>query len=293
MALWDTEKNELDPAAVKPYSHKAVWWRCSHGHSWQQMVYSVAAAARTGCPYCYGRIPIVGESDLVTVMPELALEWDEEKNGEPATSVSPGSRKIVWWRCPEGHSYKARVYTRTCRNGSGCPYCAGKKPLAGYNDLLTADPELAAEWDEEKNGMSPTEVMRKSHKKVWWRCELGHSYESEIYARAVGNGCPYCAGRKVLAGFNDLATTHPKVAKQWAYELNGNVTPEMITKGSNKKFWWRCSEGHYWKAVVFSRTRKRASDCPVCAGTVKQPPESLRNAPTYRRSKAERVRATA
>ena len=50
-----------------------------------------------------------------------------------------------------------------------------------------------------------------------------------------GNGCPYCANRKVLVGFNDLATVQPLVAKEWHESLNGALTPEMVTAGSHKK----------------------------------------------------------
>ena len=42
---------------------------------------------------------------------------------------------------------------------------------------------------------------------------------------------PYCAGRKVLAGFNDLATLAPEVACQWHTTLNGSLTPDMVTAG--------------------------------------------------------------
>lgn len=37
--------------------------------------------------------------------------------------------------------------------------------------------------------------------------------------------CPYCTGRKVLAGFNDLASLFPKLAKEWDAELNGAAAP--------------------------------------------------------------------
>ena len=36
--------------------------------------------------------------------------------------------------------------------------------------------------------------------------------------------------------------------------LNGGLTPQMVTVGSHQKVWWVCSEGHVWKAVVYSRT---------------------------------------
>lgn len=75
-----------------------------------------------------------------------------------------------------------------------------------------------------------------SNRPVWWRCEKGHSYRTIIAQRVQrGNGCPYCANRKVLVGFNDLATVQPLVAKEWHESLNGALTPEMVTAGSHKK----------------------------------------------------------
>lgn len=98
---------------------------------------------------------------------------------------------------------------------------------------------------------------------------LGHDYMAAVGMRTMQNsGCPYCAGKKVLAGFNDLATAHPKIAAQWHSGLNGQLTPQMVTAGSHKKVWWICAEGHVWKAVVYSRTGKQQRGCPVCAGTV-------------------------
>ena len=84
-----------------------------------------------------------------------------------------------------------------------------------------------------------------------------------------GNGCPYCANRKVLPGFNDLATAAPLVAKQWHETLTGALTPEMVTAGSHRKAWWQCPYGHVWKAVIYARTGAQQSGCPVCAGKTK------------------------
>ena len=85
-----------------------------------------------------------------------------------------------------------------------------------------------------------------------------------------GSGCPYCAGKKVLKGFNDLATLEPKVAESWHPTLNGRLTPETVTVGSRRKVWWQCPEGHVWKAVVYSRAGRQRAGCPVCAGRVKE-----------------------
>lgn len=199
----------------------------------------------------------------------LLKEWDESRNF-PLTpdTVSYGSKKKVWWTCENGHSWQTTVHVRS--KGSGCPYCAGQKVLPGFNDLETLYPDVAAQWDREKNGpLSPRDVSTGSKIRIWWRCELRHSYRATVSSRTQRKtGCPYCAGRKVLKGFNDLKTLCPDIASQWHPSLNGALTPEMVTPGSNKKVWWQCSMGHVWKSVIYPRTGAQQCGCPVCAGKV-------------------------
>ncbi len=86
----------------------------------------------------------------------------------------------------------------------------------------------------------------------------------------TGGGCPYCAGKKVLVGFNDLATTCPEIAAQWHPTLNGALTPQMFTYGSMRHVWWLCPEGHVWRAPISRRAGKQRSGCPLCARTVRR-----------------------
>ena len=115
-----------------------------------------------------------------------------------------------------------------------------------------------------------------------------------VFSRTRENGsrCPYCTGKQVLPGFNDLATLKPKVAKEWYQPLNGGLKPEDVTLGSNKKVWWQCGEGHVWQAFVYARGRKNGTGCPVCAGVAKQTP--LRRQPKQSaqpRKRTEKVTA--
>lgn len=271
LAQWDIEQNlPLTPDDVTFGSHKKVRWTCPSGHSWQAMVYTRSEGA--SCPYCTGRKASPEQNSLTKQIPALAAEWDDEMNA-PLTpqSVTTGSHKLIWWRCPKGHSWRAAVYSRTTL-GTGCPVCTGRQALAGENDLATLYPDIAAQWDEEKNGaLHPSNVTAGSNRRVWWRCEKGHSYRAVIAQRVQrGDGCPYCANRKVLPGFNDLATAAPLVAKQWHETLNGALTPEMVTAGSHKKAWWQCSYGHVWKAAIYSRAGVQQCGCPVCAGKTRR-----------------------
>ena len=88
---------------------------------------------------------------------------------------------------------------------------------------LLDNPKLMAEWNYEKNGdLNPSQLTLGSNKKVWWKCEKGHEWQSTSNNRSSGNGCPYCSGKKVLRGYNDLVTTNPVLACEWNYEKNGD-----------------------------------------------------------------------
>lgn len=271
LAQWHPAKNKpLTPRQVSYGSTQKVWWQCAKGHIWQAAV-NARTANHTDCPYCAGRLPWPGETDLASQYPELVNEWHPAKN-LPLTpeQVLPGSEKEVWWRCAKGHTWCVSVQSRTL-DGTGCPVCAGRVIVPGENDMASQFPELAREWHPEKNGpLRPSQVAPSSRRRVWWLCPLGHTYAATVEARTgKGSGCPYCAGKKVLAGFNDLETTQPLIAAQWPPALNGALTPQMVTAGSHKRAWWVCPEGHVWKAVIYSRAGPQKRGCPVCAGKVR------------------------
>ena len=122
---------------------------------------------------------------------------------------------------------------------------------------------MAKEWNYEKNNpLTPADVTANNNRKVWWKCQKGHEWQAMISDRNGGCGCPYCAGKKVLNGFNDLQTVNPELAKEWDWEKNGDLRPEHVTANSGKKVWWKCSKGHEWQAVIASRNG--GNGCPVC-----------------------------
>lgn len=267
---WDYAKNApLVPADISAGSGRSVWWRCEKGHSWRALIRSRTAGC--GCPVCAGRQLLPGENDLASVCPELAKQWDAARNGnQRPQDVLPGTEKKVWWICERGHHWRAAISMRT-RSLSSCPVCAGKQVLPGFNDLASQKPALAAQWDAARNGtLTPEQVTPASNRKAWWRCEKGHSFQAVIASRANGSGCPYCTNKKVLAGFNDLATAEPKIAAEWHPTRNGALTPGMVTAGSRKKVWWQCSCGHIWSARIGARTGAQRSGCPVCAGSCRR-----------------------
>lgn len=204
------------------------------------------------------------ESSILYSNPDLAKEWNYGKNGNlKPEHFAANSNKKVWWKCKKGHEWQAIINSRN--KGNGCPYCSNRKVLEGYNDLRTFNPTLAAEWNYEKNGnFIPESFTSKSNKKVWWKCNRGHEWQATISDRNSGKGCPYCSGRYVIKGENDLITVNPTLAREWNYEKNNELTPMDISPNSSKKVWWKCSKGHEWQATIANRNK--GSGCPYCSG---------------------------
>lgn len=261
---WNYEKNgKLKPEYFAPNSNKKVWWKCAKGHEWQATIQNRNKGS--GCPYCFGRNAIMGENDLQTVNPNLANEWNYEKNsGLTPMNVLPNSEMKVWWKCTNGHEWQASVGNRN--KGKGCPYCSGKKVLKGYNDLCSVIPQLAQEWHPTKNGNTrPCDVTKGSNKKVWWKCRKGHEWQALICHRSQGSGCPYCSGKKILKGFNDLQTINPNLAGEWNCEKNNGLTPDEVTPNSNKAVWWKCRVCNFeWRTSISNRNNQ-STGCPKCS----------------------------
>ena len=262
---WDYKKNTIKPTEVSSGANKKVWLICDKGHSYSVLLLN---HRRSGCPYCSGHKVLAGFNDLATTHPELAKEWDYKKNKAKPTEVGKGHIKKIWWICPKGHSYASTPNGRTSKKLK-CPYCSGQRVLAGFNDIATTNPELLAIWDYKKNIIKPTDISKGSRKKVWLKCENGHSYETTIPSKLSGCKCNYCSGNKILIGYNDLITINPQLAKEWNYEKNGNLKPQDFTSNSSKKVWWRCSKGHEWEATIGNRNQGRG--CPICSNRITVP----------------------
>ena len=265
---WHPTKNgTLTPQDVTHGKEIKVWWKCNQGedHEWEALISNRSKGS--GCAICSG-YKVVKSNSLITLYPELAREWHPVKNGDlTPLDVTSGSKRKIWWQCGKGsdHVWEASVNNRV--KGRGCPVCSGKKVVAS-NCLASTHPKLAKEWHPTRNGnLTPESVVSGSHRKVWWKCSKGHDHEwqSNISNRSKGVGCPICS-RKLAVLSNCLATTHPVIAKDWSYERNGEVTPNDILVGSNKKFWWKCNkaEDHVYKTSP--NNRLAGKNCPMCAG---------------------------
>ena len=224
---------------------------------------------------------------------ELASQWHPYKNGSKTPdNVSYGSHYEAHWILPYDDPktgkhfdfvWKAKVCNRTISK-RGCPFLTGQKVWPGFNDLATVHPELAKEWHPTKNGyLKPCDVTSHYTKDVVWYFpyddpKTGKHFDFEwkvsVDSRVNNDsGCPYLSGKKVWLGFNDLATVHPELAKEWHPTKNKGFKPSDFTSSSTFKASWLLpyddtkTGKHFdfvWEAEIQHRTSGQG--CPVLSG---------------------------
>ena len=272
MKEWHPTRNEeLSPSMFVSGSERKVWWKCTTcDHEWKTSI--VKRTSGRGCPECakkkrgatYSQAMLAENGSLADLYPDIAAQWHPTKNGTMLpTEVTSKTQKVFWWQCVEGHEWEASVANRT--GSKGCPICSGKRTVAGANDLATKMPDLAKQWHPTLNDdLTPADVTVSARKYVWWQCKKGHEFQSWVYNRSKGIGCPYCAGRKPIPGETDLGTKNPTLVAEWHPTRNSDLKPVDVTFSSGKKVWWVCSKcGNEWETTVDARNR--GSGCPICS----------------------------
>jgi hypothetical protein len=254
---WHPKKNgDSRPEEFASRSHKIVWWLCPKGHSYESLISYRTRKNNTGCQKC---------KSLDFLFPEISKEWHPKKNGDSRPEeFASRSHKIVWWLCPNGHSYESSIKNKTTKKTTGCQKC---KSL----DFLF--PEISKEWHPKKNGeLKPEGFTHGSSTIVWWLCPKGHSYDSSISSRTSKNktGCPFCSGNKASED-NNLKFLFPEISKEWHPTKNRELKPEEVTYGSGKIVWWLCPKGHSYSAQILSRTYIKHTGCPFCSNQSSSP----------------------
>ena len=263
------ENGNITPDQIAPHSNKLVYWLCEKGHP-----YKMSPDKRVNgqnCPYCNNRRLLVGYNDLETTYPNIAKEWDYSKNVGRPRDYTYRSMYKAHWKCSIcGHQWTALIRDRVDSKYQLCPVCTlAKRGKERHNRLIKklggiTDPLLIAEWDYSKNEKGPEEYRPQSNESVNWICsKCGYRYKARISNRtALGRGCACCAGKVVVPGVNDLASTHPKLAAEWHPSKNGNLRPTDVSYGMATRIWWLCPEGHAYQATLLHRSS--GTNCPRC-----------------------------
>ncbi len=203
------------------------------------------------------------ENNLLALFPEVAALWHPTKNGNlRPEQVRPGSAKVAWWLCKNGHEWQDKIHARV-KKGSKCLTCFVNQRNQD-NALSATYPELIAQWHPTKNGkLTPANVIWTSYTKVWWLCPKGHEWQARVYYRVHRkHACPHCKLRQETTEENNLAKLDPEVAALWHPTENFPFTPQTIKANSLRVVWWLCDKGHSWQESI--ATRRKHLACPYC-----------------------------
>lgn len=254
-----TKNNPISPDSISASYAKNVWVVCEMGHETQITPRGHLKKDWFDCIIC---------KSFVVMYPALAAEWHPSKNSSsaPPLNIGAGSHEVFWWKCQKGDDHEWLSSIRERVRGVGCQVC-NLRVVVFSNCLNSTHPQIAAEWDYDHNNalnIDPTTVTSVSRIRAGWKCPKGHRWQASIRDRAKKNtSCAKCIGRKASPE-NNLTITHPELVLEWHPTLNGYLTPEQVTKGSEVMVTWQCriNKDHVWPAYVYSRSAGRG--CRYC-----------------------------
>ena len=198
-AEWDYELNHGTPDYVVAMSHQGFGWLCAAcGHRWRATVIN-RVSNNTGCPQCakYARTKKTKHPTFAECRdPEvtaLLSEWDHRRNAAENNvpdNTKLRSHKPIHWlckQCPAGqeHRWSAPPYSQTDKLKSGCPVCAGHVACK-CNSLQALCPDIAADWDDNKNEGQPSDYSARSTRLAWWFSPERGSWQQTVNSRTTG-----------------------------------------------------------------------------------------------------------
>jgi len=175
-------------------------------------------------------------------------------------------------QCNVGRVHLTRAKDRE-KDASGSPSLPGMttkpKTLDGY-------PDIANLWHPEKNdGKLPSDYTPGSNLRVWLQCRgclnCGevHSWNAQVFNLTAGGPnkdgkgivCPRCQSRGAKFCSCRAVAKDAALVAEWHED---NPSPDTVPLGSNKKYKWRCPEGHVYEARADTRSGPMNSKCPRC-----------------------------
>ena len=148
--------------------------------------------------------------------------------------------------------------------GNGCAIC-GKKQ-SGKTQRKTNE-EFVRQLRKINDKITPLTQYIMRNQCMDFMCQYGHIWAARPQEVLHGSGCPYCAGKKVLIGFNDIATTSPEIFAVLANKEDGY----KFTGCSNKRVDFKCPECGHVQNRKISSVAHRGFNCERCGSGISYP----------------------
>lgn len=265
---WDYEKNALGPENYHPRSSKKVHWICriNKEHRWEASISNRTKPKPNGCPHCknelktsfpeqaifyylskafskcHNRFNILGkEVDIYIEEINLAIEYD-------GIYRHSSDRKI------EADKEKEKILRKNNVNFLRIKETLNQEQMISLNGnviLCKIDGLYKYVDNMIKSIMDYIEKEFKIKKNI----------NPDVKKDFISINKQYLS----LVKENSFAVCSKELLEEWDSEKNQNISPYVISRGSGKRFWWKCKKNHSWKTSVLHRTHGQG--CPYCNGS--------------------------
>ena len=257
---WNYELNDpIKPEDVSRRSYKKYWFKCPNcNHN-----FDASASNITGgrwCPYCTKSIKKLCPDEKCDFCFKRSFasnkkseHWHSTKNGDlTPRMVAISSGKPVWFKCPEcKHDFEKSLDGIT--RGEWCAYCS-HHTLCDMDEcdfcfqVSFASIEKSEHWHSTKNGdLTPRMVTSSCAKSCWFKCpDCEHDFERSLDGITRGSWCVYCSHQALCDDECDFCFQNSfasnKKSEHWHSTKNGDLTPRMVGRYSDKICWFTCEQ---------------------------------------------------
>jgi hypothetical protein len=259
LAEWDYEKNtEYTPYDILPKTKHKPFWKCKRGHKFSMRVDHRVNGH--GCPKCNGqdsKLQLFLFSEIKYYFPNAIYKY---KINNAEIDIYLPDYKIgielsgYWW-----HKDKLEVD----RNKSDIFDTEGIIIINIRENGLDEINGNTVRYNKQDNPLNISKNMMK--------CLCGIIKDSRLVdyqdINAPINEKEYLnnvAKYPAPPYEKSLEFLNPELAKEWCYDLNGNLKPSDVHARSRLKVWWQCKEKHApWSSTINNR-HGNEQGCPIC-----------------------------
>lgn len=267
----------ITPREVSMFSNQKFWFRCDICHHEFEKELGSLTNGGCWCPFCATKKVCDNQSCQFCFNSSFASHF-RSAFWSPLNKVTPReclkkSKKQYWFKCDKcPHEFKAGL-GNIVNGDTWCPYCSHQKLCDADCDICFensfASHPYTTFWSD-KNTKQPRQCFKGSNIKSWFDCnECGHTFDKKLNKITGGDQwCPYCSGKKLCidefcAMCWDASLESYPCSSHWDFDKNYPTVPRDVFKGSAKKYWFICENGHSFDITPNAITTNNGW-CSIC-----------------------------
>ncbi len=257
---WNYKKNgDLKPEDIFPNHHNKVWRICPKGHEFEAT--PLHRNSGTGCPIC--------SSERQTSFPEQMIYYYMSKffkEVENRKKINNYEFDIYIGELNIAIEYDGSYYHKDSKieKDNNKNLFAKQNNINLIRIIENKKEQNLIKFINENNiyCLEPNKNYSKLKKRIE---NFILKYKHKEVILNISEDYKIILNNTVMIDKNkSLGFLYPDIAKEWNYEKNKNLKPNMFMPSSNFKVWWICSKGHEYEARINNRIR--GNSCPYCCG---------------------------